>query len=282
MPLSVLLLVLGCAVLHACWNAWIKSTGQTTRALGVISLGWCLFSAIGACFVPAPHPSTYPYLVASVLVHQVYVFGLARLYRGDSLSRVYVLMRAIPPVLVTLASLFWLKEHVSLGKAAGIALVLAGVFVVSPPKLSVWRALGLPSLAVTIVSIATYTLIDGVGVRRSGSSFGYVFYLCFAQGLVYVLTLLVRDRVAFLAFARRNTLSGLGAGAASVAAYAGVLYCATRAPLGLVAALRESSVLVASFIASVFLRERLPKSAWLGALSVFLGAVCMEEPWTHP
>ena len=281
MPLSVLFMVLGCAVLHASWNAWVKSTGNTTLALGAISLGWCLFSAMGVLFVPAPNSSAYPYLGASVLVHQVYVAGLARLYRGDSLSRVYVLMRAIPPILVTVASALWLKEHVSMGKAAGIALVLVGVFVVSPPQFAVWRALGLPALGITILSIAAYTLIDGVGVRRSGSPFGYVFYLCFAQGALYILTLVVRDRSSFLSFARENAPWGLAAGAASIAAYAGVLYAATRAPLGLVAALRESSVLVASFLAAAFLRERLPKTAWLGALSVFLGAVCMEEPWAH-
>lgn len=279
MPLSVLVLVLGCAVLHAGWNAWVKSTGQTTFALGVVSLGWCALSGVGALFVARPAGPSFPYLIASVLVHQVYVSGLARLYRGESLSRVYVLMRALPPVLVTLVSAVWLNEHVSLGKGSGILLVLAGVFVVSPPNLKSWRALGIPALSLTILSIASYTLIDGVGVRRSGSPLGYAFYLCFAQGLVYVAMLLVRERAAFVAFARVNMMPGLLAGAASVAAYAGVLYCATRAPLGLVAALRESSVLVASFLASAFLKERLPKLAWLGAVGVFLGAVCMEEPW---
>lgn len=279
MPVSVLMLVLGCAVLHAAWNAWVKSTGQTTLALGVVSLGWCLLSGAGALVVAPPARAAFPYLVASVLVHQVYVTGLARLYRGESLSRVYVLMRALPPILVTVASALLLKEHVSVGKVSGVALALAGVFVVAPPNLASWRSVGLPALAVTVLSIASYTLIDGVGVRLSGSPLGYAFYLCFAQGVVYVAVLLLRERGLFLAFTRQNLLPGLLAGAASVLAYTGVLYCATRAPLGLVAALRESSVLVASFLASAFLKERLPKLAWVGALGVFLGAVCMEEPW---
>lgn len=279
MPLPVLFLVLGCAVLHASWNAWVKSTGSTRHALGAVSLAWCVMGSAGALFVPAPNRASYPYLLASVLVHQVYIAGLARLYRGDSLSRVYVLMRAIPPVLVTLGSAWWLREYVSIGKGAGIALVLAGVFVVSPPRIHVWRGLGLPALAITILSIASYTLIDGVGVRKSGSALGYGLWLCFLQGGLYVATLLVRERISFLAFTQQNMGGGFLAGAASLLAYTGVLYCAARAPLGLVAALRESSVLVASFLASAFLKERLPRLAWVGALSVFAGAVCMEEPW---
>jgi uncharacterized membrane protein len=150
------------------------------------------------------------------------------------------------------------------------------VLAVAPPTREARSPRLLRALLPTIATIAAYTIVDGVGVRKSHSPMGYALLLSAVQGTAYVGLLLARSRNAFVAFARAHLVRGLFAGAASAAAYTSILWCMTQAPMGLVAALRESSVLVASFLGGFFLRERLSPRLWLGALLVFVGALFMD------
>jgi drug/metabolite transporter (DMT)-like permease len=245
--------------------------------MGLVGLGWTVAGASLLPILPHPHPDSWPYLAASVAIHVGYMVGLGALYKTADLSRAYVLVRALPPVCVTAVSTLWMGERIELGAGVGIALVLAGILVVSPPRRDLWSGPMLRALIPTICTIAAYTLIDGVGARRSGSALSYALTLSLVQGLVFAAILLSRrDRQAFIAFARANVVAGLIAGLASVAAYSAILWAMTKAPLGPVAALRESSVLVASFLGAAVLRERVARTAWIGAALVFVGVLVME------
>ncbi|MGZ3451976.1 MAG: EamA family transporter [Polyangiales bacterium] len=276
MSIGLLGVVLLAAVLHAIWNAWVKSTGRAALAIGLVSLGWCVAAVIALPFLPWPARASWPYLGASVVIHLAYMIGLARLYDAADLSRAYVLVRAIPPLLVTVTSVFALSERLSTWRWLGVLLVIAGVLSVSPPTKSAWNARLLRALIPTVLTIAAYTLVDGVGARRSGSPIAYALVLSLIQGALYLLVLLVDDRRAVLGFFRAHARNGLLAGLASVVAYTSVLWCMTRAPIGIVAALRESSVLVASFLGAALLRERVSRGAFVGAGLVMVGAIAMH------
>jgi len=275
-PIRILAIVLAAAVLHAGWNAWVKSTGRASYAMGLISIGWCVAAIVALPFLPLPHRESWPYLVASVVIHLGYMVGLARLYDSSDLSRAYVLVRAIPPLLVTALSVPLLHERLGLAKSFGVVLVVCGVLAVAPPARDAWKASMVRALVPTVISIAAYTLVDGVGARRSGSPIAYALLLSLVQGGLYVALLFARDGRAFGRFVRERAGLGTLAGIASVLAYTSILWCMTRAPIGIVAALRESSVLVASFLGGAMLREKVPAGAWGGAVLVVLGAIIMR------
>lgn len=273
---GILALVLLAAVLHAGWNAWVKATGRAAFAIGLVSIGWCVVAAIALPFLPRPHRAAWPFLAASVVIHLGYMVGLARLYSAADLSKAYVLVRALPPLLVSVLSVALLGDRLTGLRWVGVGAVILGVIAVAPPDRRAWTPALLRALVPTVLTIAAYTLVDGVGARRSGSPVAYALALSLIQGGLYVLVVLIGDGRAFVAFARAHAGPGLLAGFASVIAYTSVLWCMTRAPIGIVAALRESSVLVASFLGAALLRERVSRGAWIGALLVTGGAIALR------
>jgi drug/metabolite transporter (DMT)-like permease len=274
--LSILLVVLASAVAHASWNAWVKSTGHARLAMALISAAWCLFALAFAPWLPALAPASWPYLIASAIVHIGYLLGLSRLYARSDLSRAYVLLRALPPAVVTIASVVVLHEHLGLAKGVSVFVVVLGVLLVAPPTRAVWEKNTLIALVLTVGTIATYTLIDGVGARKSGDAKSYGVLLGATQGAMYLAIIGVREGRALLDFAKLRWKGGLVAGLASMTAYTSVLWSMTHAPLGVVAAVRETSVLVAAFFGGALLGERVPRGAYVGALLVTLGIAGLQ------
>jgi len=274
--LSILLVVLASAVAHASWNAWVKSTGHARLAMALISAAWCLFALAFAPWLRPLAPASWPYLIASAIVHIGYLLGLSRLYARSDLSRAYVLLRALPPAVVTIASVVVLHEHLGLAKGVAVFLVVLGVLLVAPPTRAVWEKKTLVALVLTVGTIATYTLIDGVGARKSGDAKSYGVLLGATQGALYLVIIGVREGRALLAFAKLRWKGGIVAGLASMVAYTSVLWSMTHAPLGVVAAVRETSVLVAAFLGGALLGERVPRGAYVGAVLVTLGIAGLQ------
>lgn len=272
----VALIVLSAAFLHALWNAMVKGAGDRVIMLGMIALGHVVFGLVILAFADAPDPSAWPFLAASVAIHWLYFYFLNVAYRLGDLSFIYPVARGFAPVLVALGAQFWAGEVLPPLAWMGIVCVSAGIMLLSHgalrsnmPIAALWAAL---AIGCTVVA---YTLVDGFGVRTSQSAFGYIGWL-FVTKIIIVIFLFPSRMDRLRAQSIRTLLIGFVGGVVSGTAYALVLYAKTIAPLGLVSALRETSVIFAAMIGVIWLGEgpktrRLVSAGVVGAGIIFIG-----------
>ena len=269
---TVFLAVLLGAALHATWNAIVKggSDKLMTTVLVVAASGVVALAAVP--FLPLPAPASRPFLLASATVQLLYLALVAGAYAATDMSRAYPLMRGLAPALVAIAGVAFLGEHLGPLAWAGVAFVSTGVFAMT------FAATGEPSRKGTLLAllnaavIASYTLIDGVGVRRSGAPVAYATWLFLLNALPLVAWALLARRQAFLACARRDWRLGLVGGLGNLGSYGLALWAMTHAPVAAVAALRETSILFGLGIAAFFLHERVGPARLAAAVLILAGA----------
>ena len=270
-------LVLGSALLHASWNAIIKASREVMLDTALVAVGAALLALPLAALVPMPLRPSWPYLGASAAIHVAYFSTLIAAYRVGDLGHAYPLMRGIAPLLVALFGVALLGEHPSASMWLGISLISAGILSLGLLQRGrAQRAATLWALANAAI-IASYTLIDGTGARLSGSPAGYVAALFWLQGLLFVaLVAILRKRAAF-AYAAHNWQRGLIGGLCLISAYGIVLWAMTRAPVAAVAALRETSVIFAALLGSLFLKEPFGRQRVVAACAVALGVIALRN-----
>lgn len=268
MSTTAFALVMSAAVLHALWNALVKAAGDRGMILALIATGHVILGGVAALFLPLPDLASWPFIVASTIIHWLYYFLIFHAYRMADLSLVYPISRGIAPVLVGLGGAFWLGEVLPGQAWAGVFAVSLGVVLVSWH--SMFSRAAAPSVLIALATgatIAAYSVVDGAGVRLSGGSLSYIAWLFLLEGFV-VLWLVARRPMAFLRMGRRALLIGLAGGAASATAYGLAIHAKTLAPVGLVSALRETSVVIAAAIGVLWFGERPWKPRLLAAAIV--------------
>ncbi|MFI0926377.1 EamA family transporter [Streptomyces sp. NPDC021012] len=273
----VTLAVLLAAVTHASWNAMAKSVRDQLLSFTLISGGGALIGAAVACFAPLPAAGAWPYLIASALLHVAYYALLMRSFTLGDFGQMYPIARGTAPLIVTLLAAVFVHEVPGGWQLLGVAVACAGL-----TGLALWGIRGgetrphwpaLLAAGATGLSIALYTVVDGVGVRASGTPLGYIGWLMILEGLVIPAYALWTRRTALLPQLRPYATRGLLGAALSVAAYALVLWAQTKAPLAPIAALRESSIIVGAAIGALFFKERFgaPRVAAAGLMVVGIG-----------
>jgi drug/metabolite transporter (DMT)-like permease len=227
--------------------------------------------------VPVPTAAAWPYIAASVTVHLAYYWLMISAYRLGDLSLVYPLMRGVAPLVTAVAGIAVLGEMPAPVAWLGMLLVSGGVFLLG------YRALGhAPSRAAVAFAlanaavIAVYTLIDGHGARVSGNAWSYIVWLFVLDGIPFSLWMLATRRDSFVAHLRHRSRRALAGGGLSAAAYAISVWAMTKAPVALVASLRETSVLFATLIGARLLNERLSARRWSGVAAVVLGVLALK------
>jgi drug/metabolite transporter (DMT)-like permease len=276
----VVAVVLVAAVLHAGWNAIAK--GVTDR-LGLFARASVVEVALGAAalwFVAPPAAAAVPWMLASVCVHVLYNLGLIAAYRVGDFNQTYPLARGIGPLVVAVVGATVLHEPLPPTQLAGVLLIAGAIGVLG---LSPWRKVSHNRAAVvaavlTGLAIATYTLLDGIGVRRSGSPIGYAAWLLALHAALTIPLAVVARRTRWAAQPGERrapwTLAAL-AGAMAMLAYGLVLWAQTRGALAAVAALRESSVVVAAVLGVVVFREPLGRVRIAASVAVAAGVVLL-------
>lgn len=273
----IALAVLFGALLHAGWNALVKS-GQDK------ALDTALLNLIGAVLVLPliaaagwPSAAAWPWLLGSAAVHVVYYGLLTAAYRHGELSLTYPLMRGTAPLLVALLSATTFGEVLSPAAWIGIAAISAGVLVLGASRRGLESGRAVALALANSVAIAAYTVIDGLGVRASGNAVGYVATLFLLNALPFGAVVLVRRgwQPMWAHAQRRAPLAALGA-AASVGSYGIALWAMTKAPVASVAALRETSVLFAALIGAWQLRERFTPRRALGTAVILAGVAALR------
>jgi len=266
LSLGVLLVVLFGALLHASWNLLIKSGAnrQATTALVYISAG-----ALSACalpFLPRPDPASWPYLLASTLTELLYGVVLAAAYRVGDLSHAYPLMRGTAPLLVAIASTLLAGEPLPRSVGIGVAVMSTAIFSLILDARSRRQSSAATALALLNAGlIATYTVIDGVGSRKSGHAVAYSLWLSTFIAVPWLVAALERFRAQRWAVLRAELRSGVLGGACSLASYTMALWAMTRAPIAAVAAVRESSIVFGTVLGALILHERV---SWVRAAAV--------------
>ncbi|MER8045278.1 DMT family transporter [Streptomyces sp. NPDC094032] len=269
--------VLVAAVTHASWNAMAARITDQLLSFTLISGGGALIGAVTACFVPLPAPGAWPYLIASAVLHVAYYALLMKSFSLGDFGQMYPIARGTAPLVVTLLAAVFVAEIPSAEQLAGVAVACAGL-----TGLALWGIRGkgarphwpaLLAAGATGLSIAAYTVVDGVGVRASDTPLGYIAWLMLLEGLVIPTYALSRRRTTLTTELRPYAARGLLAAALSVAAYALVLWAQTKAPLAPIAALRESSIIVGAAIGAILFKERFggPRIAAAGLMVVGIG-----------
>ena len=250
----VTVLVLCSALMHAGWNAIIKSSREVMLDTALVTAAAALFALPLVLYLPLPARASWPYLGASALIHIAYFWTLASAYRLGDLGHAYPLMRGTAPLLVALFGVLLLGERPSAATWTGIALISAGILSLGwARRTQAHVATTLWALANAAI-IATYTLVDGSGARLAGVSASYVAWLFLLEGILFMSLIGYLRRRALSLYAMQHWRRSLGGGICLISAYGIVLWAMTRAPVAGVAALRETSVIFAAVIGTLLLK----------------------------
>ena len=271
-PIAVLLLVLFAAILHACWNALVKIGGDRLLSTAMVA---CLSGVVALPLLPfvvVPAPASWPFILGSTVVHIGYYYGLSRMYETGDFSQVYPLARGLSPLFIALGAAFFGGQPLGLWQLIGVSLVSLGI-------VSLMFGRGWPRgdhgwsvvfALFTCSTIVVYTLIDGFGVRRSQSSLGYIVWLFVIDGVPFFALTWQRRRAELLRYVGRHWPAGLGAAAMSTLAYGIVIWAMGHSAFAGVASLRETSVIFAAAIGSLFMGESFGR--WRIAAAVLVAA----------
>lgn len=278
MDLVVFLAVLAGAAMHAGWNALVKTGLDRTTSIfllafiqGVISLALLPLFAI-------PSVASWPWIAVSAFLHSAYKIFLIRAYEHGDMSQVYPLARGSAPMIVAIAGIFILSEQLTATKFAAVCAIGLGVMLMSSRlgSSAVMPRKALLFALATAAFTASYTLVDGIGAQLSGTASGFTLWMFVGDEiLMTIYALLVRGRGLFAA-ARGNLASGAAAGVLSLGSYWIAIWAFTLAPIALVAALRETSVLFAMLIAVFWLGEKASPQRWFAAGLIGAGIALMR------
>lgn len=276
MSLTIFGIVLAAAALHALWNAVVKGASDTLlTTILVAGFG----GLIGAVMLPFLTPVAAPawlYLCISGVLEIIYYALIAFAYRHADMSHAYPLMRGIPPLLVAVVSASLLGTTLGVLQWTGVALISAGI-------LTLLLGLrghhgdrkGLGFALLNALVIASYTLTDGLGVRVAGSPIAYTMWIFVLTGAPLVAWALLR-RPQIVAYARRNWVYGLVGGIGTLGSYGLVLFAMTEAPIPLVAALRETSIVFGTLIAVFVLKEKVTALRIAAAVIIAAGVIALR------
>lgn len=265
------------AVLHASWNALVKSSQDKALDTAVIHTIGSLVALPFLAIVGLPPMASWPFIATSVTIHIAYYIALTGAYKHGDLGLTYPLMRGTAPLLVALSAAYTVGETLSPLGWAGVLGVSAGVLALglSPHALASPRAVGF-ALANAVI-IAIYTVVDALGARTSGNPLQYVMALFALDGWPFAVLVFMRRRgtVVWPYARRRWPIATVGA-AASLGSYGIALWAMTRAPVAVVAALRETSVLFAAVLGAWFLKERFDTRRAVGTAVIVAGVMALR------
>jgi len=275
MTITVFCILLFAALLHASWNAIVKAgTDKLYSAIGV-SGSAALIALILLPFSPQPTAASWPYLFVSCALQVVYTVLVAKTYQVSDMSQTYPLMRGTAPLLVALISVLVLGDRLSWLAWSGIGVICLSILAMAmngrmKSRKGIWLAL------LNACFIAGYTLVDGTGVRLSETALGYTLWTFFMNGFCLLFWAMMARRREASRYLRTHWKKGLLGGVGTMGSYGLALWAMTQAPLAVVAALRETSILFGALIAFVLLKEKVAGLRIAAALGIAAGAVLLR------
>jgi drug/metabolite transporter (DMT)-like permease len=269
---SILIVVLGAAVLNAGWNSAIKIGGDRVVVMAMVTFAGSLASLLVFPFIVMPAAACWPLLVLSIGVHTAYHFMLPIAYNHGDLGQVYPIARGSAPLLVTVGAAAIFGEIPSVFALLGVIILAGGVIYTA-----FGRHAGQADTKTIILSLTTglliacYTVVDGAGARMSGSAFGFAVLLTIGDGIATLIIVLCWRGISIFRMEQRTIALCSVAGVMQISAYWIAVWALARAPMGSVSALRETSVLFVALISTFVLRERVGIDSVVTAVLVCIG-----------
>ncbi|HIG8798456.1 TPA: EamA family transporter [Raoultella terrigena] len=275
MTINVFCILLFAALLHASWNAIVKASGDKMYAAISVSGSAAVIALLLLPFAPQPTLASAPYLLLSSALQVVYTVLVAKTYQVSDMSQTYPLMRGTAPLLVAIVSVVFLGDRLSPLAWSGIGVICLAILAMAYNGRASSRR-GVVLALINACFIAGYTLVDGTGVRLSGSALGYTLWSFLMNGscLLGWATLARRHEVS--RYLRQHWHKGLLGGISTMGSYGLALWAMTQAPLAVVAALRETSILFGALIAFVLLKERVIPLRIAAACGIAAGAILLR------
>jgi drug/metabolite transporter (DMT)-like permease len=278
LELTVFIAVIGAAVLHAVWNAVIKSGHDKHLSMTALVLGHAPIALIAAFIAPIPNAASWPFLFVGIVLHLGYQLFLLTSYRFGDLTQVYPIARGTSPMLVAGVSVVFLGVALSGIELLAIAMIAIGVMSLSLVR----QKDGLRNSRAAVLAfttgcfIAGYSLVDGLGARQAGTALGFYAWLSLSNAFVFAAVM----AIAKPGLIRRIHIDARPAlilgGGASFIAYGLVIWAFTQAPIALVTALRETSIIFALLIGVFFLKEKLDLAKVFSTVVTLSGAILLR------
>jgi drug/metabolite transporter (DMT)-like permease len=273
----MVLLVLFSALLHATWNALLHRSEDRLWLVGMITIPYMVVGVIGVAVLPLPAPAAWPYIMVSAVLEFTYWRTLIRAYRSGDFGQIYPIARGLSPLLVCVGALVFAHEVLKPLAVAGIALVSLGIVSLAFRRNLRFSGESVPFAMLTGLFIASYTVVDGIGVRVSGNGFSYIMWVYLLWNVPqFLLVWRWRGGAKGLFIGRDKVLKGMLAGVLALTAYSIVIQAYRYLPIAMVSALRELSSIFAVLIGWIFLREKLTTQRLLACALVTLGAVLLR------
>ena len=258
MATNVFLAVIFAAFLHAVWNAMVKSHKDKAVAVAAIILGHIPAALIIISFVPMPTIESVPYIFMSAIIHQGYQWFLLSAYNHGDYTKVYPIARGIAPVITTILSLIFIGVVLTRHELFGILIISFGILSLSFQYKNTFQNNKAVIFALlTGFFIALYSTVDGYGARLSLSPLSFIGWSFILNGLIFpfFLKFMNEPNIIKRVFREAKSLFLIG-GTISYIVYAIVVWAFTKAPIPLVGALRETSIIIALLIGTLILKER--------------------------
>ena len=275
---SVMIVVLLAALLHASWNFLVKRTEDKFLSMSSVVLGHMPFAVAALLYAPLPKIEALPYILGGAALHVGYQLFLLSAYRFGDLGQVYPLARGAAPLIVAGVSILLLGS--SLGRLELVAVAVIGIGIMS--LAAVHPGDGLRDRRAATLALATggfiaaYSLVDGLGAREAGTALGFYGWLSAINGVIFGVIIRVVRPGLVGRVVRHHWRLTLAGGGASFFAYAMVTWAFTVAPIPLVTALRETSIVFALMLSVLVLKERLNVMKALATAATLFGVILLR------
>ena len=254
----------------------VKSGTDKMLDSSLIAAGCAICALPFLPFMPLPGTQTIPYLIASAALQFTYYRLVGAAYQAGDIGLVYPIMRGVAPLIIAATSTLILGESLSPTALIGVIVLCTGILTLAlEGRRGGAKAILLASA--NAVVIASYTFVDGMGVRASNDAVSYALWMTFLPPiLLFAWAFYVREPSAIIAHVKRNWWRAIVGGGFSLLSYGIALFAMTKAPVAMVAALRETSILFAILISVFILKEISTKWRYLAETLIASGVLVMR------
>jgi len=278
MPLTVFFAVILAAVLHAVWNAMVKNEKDKYLGIAGIVFGRVPASIVIIFFAPIPSAESIPYIILSAILHNGYQWFLLSAYKFGDYTKVYPIARGTAPILISIVSLIFLGVVLSNFELLGIFVVCLGIL-----SLSFQDVQGFKNRKAIIYALITggfimsYMITDGYGARISVSLLSYMGWMSILNAFLFAILLNFMKQPGIITrVAKDGKPIFLVGGTISFLVYAIIIWAFTQAPIPVVSALRETSIIFALLIGTLFLKEKFTLLKTAAVMTIFFGIIVLK------
>ena len=278
MSLTVFIAVILAAFLHAVWNAMVKKGDNKYVSLTAIVLGHVPISIIVIFFTPAISVQSIPFILISAVFLSGYEWCLLSAYRLEDYTKVYPIARGTAPIFIIIISLFLFSLNISKFELIGVLVISFGIIILGLQNIKTFKNYSAIMYALgTGLFISCYSITDGFGGRLSGSPLNYTAWLMILNAVIFSILLIIMNKqeVVKKVFSEEKKTFFIG-GTLSYTVYGIIIWAFTQAPVPLVAALRETSIIIALMIGAIFLNEKLNILKISAVLTIFFGVILLK------